>query len=458
MSTPQITWDEPQATPQITWDEPAKEQPSFVDRFGSRIVQNVKAPEKMLQGLLDAHKTEPHPKTNRTAAEIFSAAGHNLAQMGGQMLNDYKDPANIAGDVATAALTHGMGVEAEPAAAAASKAVEAPKGASLLDHPVAGPIMDFAKEILIKEGRKIPGSSVAEAVYKILRKVKEGDAPPQAPAPAAPVEAVNQMEVARQQNLHGTTNSTLSPDARISFPQRPDYMGQAPQAPTMTPIGKELPSGMTGVRQVIDQAVPPEGASKATNSRLKAQVDFYLKKGNVEKAVDAFDAARQNFPPPDPRENPGGYVGSKADKLDDKIIQDDMRAEFQREAKIVHSEYIDRNNKGLSKMEMARRAKEAFQQAKQPEAQPWDDLTEILQKSVEQAKMGKPASDLPPLFHGTKSGKFTAFDLRNAGQSDPGLVGKAVYLTPSREQAASFAESPHYGRGANPHVIEANAN
>jgi hypothetical protein len=92
MSTPQITWDEPQATPQIQWDEPAKEQPSFVDRFGSRIVQNVKAPEKMLQGLLDAHKTEPHPKTNRTAAEIFSAAGHNLAQMGGQMLNDYKDP------------------------------------------------------------------------------------------------------------------------------------------------------------------------------------------------------------------------------------------------------------------------------------------------------------------------------------------------------------------------------
>jgi predicted GNAT family acetyltransferase len=47
-------------------------------------------------------------------------------------------------------------------------------------------------------------------------------------------------------------------------------------------------------------------------------------------------------------------------------------------------------------------------------------------------------------YHGTKSA-FDTFNLRNAGKSDPGLVGKAVYFTPSKEQASDYATSPHYG-------------
>lgn len=55
-------------------------------------------------------------------------------------------------------------------------------------------------------------------------------------------------------------------------------------------------------------------------------------------------------------------------------------------------------------------------------------------------------------YHGTKQ-PVEAFNLRKAGVSDPGLVGKAVYVTPSGEQAGQFATSQHYGRGDQPNVM-----
>lgn len=58
------------------------------------------------------------------------------------------------------------------------------------------------------------------------------------------------------------------------------------------------------------------------------------------------------------------------------------------------------------------------------------------------------------VYHGTKS-DVESFDLSRAGASDPGLVGKAIYFTPSPEQASSFAESGLYGRGDAPNVIPA---
>ena len=69
---------------------------------------------------------------------------------------------------------------------------------------------------------------------------------------------------------------------------------------------------------------------------------------------------------------------------------------------------------------------------------------------------GVPTIDVPPVgFHGTKA-EFDAFSLSSAGLSDPGLVGKAVYLTPSEAQAKTFAESPHYGgRAGTPRVVAA---
>lgn len=55
-------------------------------------------------------------------------------------------------------------------------------------------------------------------------------------------------------------------------------------------------------------------------------------------------------------------------------------------------------------------------------------------------------------YHGSKAA-VDAFDLRKAGKSDPGLVGRGVYFAPDAEQAGMFALSPHYGRGGAPNVM-----
>jgi hypothetical protein len=56
------------------------------------------------------------------------------------------------------------------------------------------------------------------------------------------------------------------------------------------------------------------------------------------------------------------------------------------------------------------------------------------------------------VYHGTKA-DFQIFDIKKAGASDPGLVGKAFYFTDSAEQAKGFSESNHYGKGSNPTVM-----
>ncbi|GAA5562187.1 hypothetical protein Asch03_02295 [Acinetobacter schindleri] len=56
------------------------------------------------------------------------------------------------------------------------------------------------------------------------------------------------------------------------------------------------------------------------------------------------------------------------------------------------------------------------------------------------------------VYHGTKS-EFSIFDLKKAGKSDAGVVGKAFYFTPYKNQAENFAESPHYGSGKQPNTL-----
>ncbi|WP_284118434.1 GNAT family N-acetyltransferase [Acinetobacter seifertii] len=56
------------------------------------------------------------------------------------------------------------------------------------------------------------------------------------------------------------------------------------------------------------------------------------------------------------------------------------------------------------------------------------------------------------VYHGTKS-EFSIFDLKKAGKSDAGVIGKAFYFTPYKNQAENFAESPHYGSGKQPTTL-----
>jgi hypothetical protein len=59
-------------------------------------------------------------------------------------------------------------------------------------------------------------------------------------------------------------------------------------------------------------------------------------------------------------------------------------------------------------------------------------------------------------YHGTK-GDFQQFDIKKAGQTDTGLVGKAVYFSPDEQQALHFAKDSFYGKGSGtPRVVTSN--
>lgn len=57
-------------------------------------------------------------------------------------------------------------------------------------------------------------------------------------------------------------------------------------------------------------------------------------------------------------------------------------------------------------------------------------------------------------YHGTKT-DIAAFSQQLAGSSDPGLLGKAFYFTPSRAAASEFATNRFYGtkKGEHPNVV-----
>ena len=98
----------------------------------------------------------------------------------------------------------------------------------------------------------------------------------------------------------------------------------------------------------------------------------------------------------------------------------------------------------------------------QDKARAFQSKTEALEKVIvkEAANAGQVkqfAGTSGTLYHGTKS-KFESFDVTKAGQSDPGLVGRAVYFTPTKQQAEQFARDPFYGGGkpGQARVISAN--
>jgi hypothetical protein len=56
------------------------------------------------------------------------------------------------------------------------------------------------------------------------------------------------------------------------------------------------------VAKAVDDAIPPTGGTKVTNMRTKAEVDFYLQRGNVDAAVESFrkNAARSRVSAEEP--------------------------------------------------------------------------------------------------------------------------------------------------------------
>lgn len=171
-----------------------------------------------------------------------------------------------------------------------------------------------------------------------------------------------------------------------------------------------VPQGETikATNDIVDQAVPPT-ADKAKNLRVKAEVDFYLKKGSVDKAEAALQKANPEFQPPGRIKTTNEIrdeikaQAQQQDSLETKGIQEAMRNDLERHGQIAESEarkeFIARNSTGVTKSQLVNAARQALGQeplpekpvkftktpAPKPAAIP-DDLTDILKESLAKAK------------------------------------------------------------------------
>lgn len=171
------------------------------------------------------------------------------------------------------------------------------------------------------------------------------------------------------------------------------------------------------VHDIIDEAIPPTGQTKAANLLTKSRVEFQLKQGNVDAAQQILDSAKRKSTTPLPvkgeprivpsvqniRENDAMVrdaesrpdrapkPGSRADKLEDRAYSQEMNWDLERKGWQAESEarreFIARNSTGATKGSLIEKAKRVAGQA--VEAPASSDLTEILLKSLDLAKKGK---------------------------------------------------------------------
>jgi hypothetical protein len=190
--------------------------------------------------------------------------------------------------------------------------------------------------------------------------------------------------------------------------------------------GAEAPSAAAPAStpsDVIDSAIPPTGKTKGLNQRTKAEVDFYVQRGNVQAAKQAIQKGAESAKTMQP--------GSAADRLDDQAILQENREDLEKQYaagrleegrqqaagnSMYHTKVAGEKSRGeqfavrFSRYPLPSASMEANKmlgydpnarpqpykvEPQEAEFEPWGnlpadaDLTAILQKSIEKAKAAK---------------------------------------------------------------------
>jgi hypothetical protein len=276
-------------------------------------------------------------------------------------------------------------------------------------------VEDVAPE-LTTPARTLPGQNPAE----ITR--------PAAAAPAAPIPPRSGLalppapEGSELGDIPYTGKSAAQSGEALATKPKGIDLTKSPEAAAVVRFTKADIKAATDLlhsatSDLIDEAIPLDkhyGANLATKSR----VEFYLQRGdvaNAEKSLDAgakqADADYQPFyrdPNPVPSTNEirarvqaeakAPKIGTRADLMDDKAVDQEWGWHLERHGWSAESEarreFIARNSTGMTKGELARnfaagRSGTGAESAPAAAPKPADDLTPILQKSLEQARRKK---------------------------------------------------------------------
>lgn len=167
---------------------------------------------------------------------------------------------------------------------------------------------------------------------------------------------------------------------------------------------------------VVDKAISPQ--NQAANGATKARIEVYLKQGDVAGAEKVLDNAarltKSNWTPPERQAAPSvneirervqdqAKANKQADQLDDHAIQQQMSYDLQRHGwsaeQEARREFIARNSTGFVKTQnrefggpsllsdqLPGEATPKIGKGAKAPAPATDDLTEILQKSLDEAR------------------------------------------------------------------------
>lgn len=310
------------------------------------------------------------------------------------------NPPNEVGDMIGAAAIGGpllMGA-AELGPGALKAVTKIPYVGKSIPGLLAGEAIHAARQYSPTLGKIIP--SAAEWLPMLINgneAAEEGGAPAERDATRSNVPFAGEEEIQ-------PTQKATAPIERDATRQNVPFAGEGPARPQRLTALDQAQALKQPSLDVIDQAIPPEGATRGANLRVKAQVDFALKRGDVQGAEAALDGTaskvNSSWPPPDRprivpstqniRENDAMVANAEAqpgrvaaDRMDDHALQQEMQWDLEKDGYRVESqarrEFIARNSTGVTKGDLVKAARDA---AKTPPG----DLTQEWQKALDAIK------------------------------------------------------------------------
>lgn len=322
---------------------------------------------------------------------------HAAIAKGGQLIGSDPKPPQTQMEESTAPFTHQITDEERQAVKEHSQKT-AERYAKALPMMAGGGLLNIAEEEAAAAGGTAIGQRIIDAIKQRFRGAPS-QAPAQAPAPAP--------ELTPSQAAEG--ESWREPETAEPAQEQPAVKSpRVKAAPRFTAEDRQAAHQLLkdATSHVVDEAVP--GSNAATKSR----VDFYLSRGDVANAEKSLDAgAKQANPawqPLDRQPVPSTNdirdriqaeaklppAGSAADNADTHALQQEMNWNLERHGWSAESEarreFIARNSTGMTKGELAKRYATGSGKSA-PAAAPAtpDDLTEVLQKSLEAVQAKK---------------------------------------------------------------------
>lgn len=157
--------------------------------------------------------------------------------------------------------------------------------------------MDLGKQVAARYQPSLQMMAGAQGLKNVAAEAPAVQPPVQAsPETPAPAQAAPEAPAAPVPQATATPAPKGNPvyrDATLNKRNIPEYAGEAESEVSKPSPLQQAAALKQPVHDIIDQAIPPTGSTKATNLLTKGRIEFQLQRGNVEAAQAILDTAKK---------------------------------------------------------------------------------------------------------------------------------------------------------------------